>query len=68
MLFGEKCNLLRSLIVLTKEIDGLAPGGLLTTVEFAEIQDVPLKDATVVEAAVFDHAPVEVFLAIFESF
>ncbi len=67
---GEEGDLLRSGVVLTEEIGGLAPGGLLAAVEFAEVEveDVALEDAAVVETPVFNHAPVEVLFTILEPF
>ncbi len=47
------------------EVDGLAPGGLLGGVDFAEVKDVPLENTTVGDAPVFNDAPVVVDLAVF---
>jgi hypothetical protein len=70
VLFGEEGNLLglRVFGVVADELDGLAPGGFLASVELAEIEDVALGDGVVGEPSGFDDAPVEVLFAIFDSF
>lgn len=61
-------DLLRSLVILAEEIDGLAPRSFLSAIEFAEIEDVALKHLGAMESAIFDDTPVEVFFAILEPF
>ena len=51
-----------------EEFHGPAPGRFLATVEFAQIEDVALKNASAHDAAVFDNAPVGMFLAILATF
>ena len=46
-------------------VESFAPGGALGVIDLAEIEDLPLRDAAVVETFVFDHTPIGVFLAIF---
>ena len=53
---------------MSEEFHGLAPRGLLVAVEFAEVEDGPLKDASAHDAAVLDDAPVEMLLAVLVSF
>ena len=55
-------------IVLAEELDAFAPRGFLEAVEFAEIEDVALDDAPVVQSAILDNTPVEVLFAIFATF
>jgi hypothetical protein len=61
-------RLLREGIVLTEKIDGLAPRGFLAAIEFPEVEHMPLEHPPVVEPAILDHTPVEVFFAIFATF
>jgi hypothetical protein len=68
ILFREERDLLRRVIVLAEEIDCLAPRSLLPAIEFAKVKHMPLSDTTIVKATVFDHTPVEVLFAIFDSF
>ena len=63
--FREQGDLLRGLIILTKELDALAPRSFLAPIEFAQIQDMALHDAITAQAAISHHTPVEVFFAIF---
>jgi len=70
---GEEECLLRCVVVLTEEIDGLAPRAFLASVEFAEVENVALENvalenATVVETTIFHNAPVEALFAILEAF
>lgn len=51
-----------------EEFHGPAPGCLLAAVEFAQIEDVALKDAPANDAAVFDNAPVRMLLTILAAF
>jgi len=68
MLVGEEGDLLRCVVVLTEEIDGLAPRAFLASVEFAEVKNVALENATVVKTTIFHNAPVEALFAILEAF
>lgn len=68
MLIWEERHLLRRIVILSEQIDGLAPGRLLDAIDLAEIQDVPLNDPVVSKPTIFDNTPVAVLLAIFESF
>lgn len=45
-------------------VEGFAPGGALGVIDLAQVEHLALHDAAVVEAFVFHHTPVGVFLAI----
>jgi hypothetical protein len=62
--FVEKSDLRGLIGTLSENLDGLAPGGFLAAVEFAEVEDLELKHASAGDPAVFDHTPVEVLFAI----
>jgi hypothetical protein len=62
--FVEKSDLRGLPGILPKNLDGLAPGGFLTAVEFAEVEHLPLKHVSARDPAFFDHTPVEVLFAI----
>jgi hypothetical protein len=64
---GEQRDLPRRVLVLAEEFDGLAPGGFLHAIEFAEVEDVALDHALVAPPAIFHDAPIEVLLAIFAA-
>jgi len=50
-----------------KDLDRLAPGGLLGGIDFAQIKHMaPHHPASAIDPAVFDQAPVMVLLAVFE--
>jgi hypothetical protein len=51
-----------------EEFHGPAPGCFLATVEFAQIQNMALKNAPARDAAIFDNAPVGMFFAILATF
>ena len=50
-----------------QHLDRAAPRRALAVVDLAEIQDLSLHDPAAAHAAVFDHAPVAVLLAVLES-
>ena len=64
----EQRDLLRSIVILTKELDGFAPRSFLPTVEFAEVKHMSLDDAIMLAALAFDNTPVAVLFAILEPF
>lgn len=68
MLLWKQRDLPRRVLVLAEEFDGLAPGRFLHAVEFAQVEDVPLDDALVVQPPVFDDTPIEMLLAILATF
>ena len=55
-------------VILAKERDGLAPGGFLHAIEFAQVKHMTLDDALVVEPPVFHDTPIEMVLAILATF
>lgn len=65
---GKERDLLRRVVILAEEFDGLAAGGFLHAVEFAKVEDVALDHALVGQAAIFDDTPIEMLLAIFATF
>jgi hypothetical protein len=67
VLLGEQRDLARRVLVLAEEFDGLAPGGFLHAIEFAEVEDVALDDTLVGQTTIFDNAPVKMFFAIFAA-
>ena len=68
VLLGKERDVARRVLVLTEEIDGLAPGRFLHAVEFAEIEDVALDDALVAQPAIFHDTPIGVLLASLATF
>lgn len=68
MFLGKESHLLWRIIILTEQLDDFAPRGLLSAIEFAEIENFALHNAAPLESAVFDDTPVEVLFAIFEAF
>ncbi len=44
MFFAKKRDLRRLAGILTEEFDRLAPGGLLSAIELAQVKSLPLKD------------------------
>ena len=67
MVFVKEGDLSGLAGLLAEEFDGFAPGGFLTSVEFAKVKHLPLKHTLSRDAAVFDDTPVEVFFAIFAA-
>ena len=61
----EERNLARRVLAFHKSVEGLAPRLTLAVVDLPEVKHLPLEDASVVEAFVFDDTPVGVRLAIF---
>src|ERR1700692_1762558 len=66
-IFGKQRHLFRYLITLIEDLDRLAPRSLLAIVDFTQIQHMPLHRSTARHPAVFNHAPIAVFLAILLS-
>jgi hypothetical protein len=64
---GKQGHLPTLTLVALKNINGFAPSGMLTVVDFAEIEHLPLDNAVVRNALVLDNAPVSMFFAVFES-
>ena len=50
-----------------QHVDRFAPGGALGVVDLAQVQHVPLHDASALASAVLDDAPIAVRLAILLS-
>jgi hypothetical protein len=68
VLLGEQRDLARRVLVLAEEFDGLAPGGFLHAVEFAQVENVALDDALVGQPTIFHDTPIEMLLAILATF
>ena len=69
MLFGKERDLLgHRCAIVGKEVNGLLPGSFLAAIEFTQIENMALKDLAPGDPAVFDNAPIKVFLAILETF
>jgi len=63
-IFRKQRNLLRLRRVRVEDFDRLAPSGFLAVVDLAEVENLALRDAAVVEPAVFDHRPRSMLLAV----
>ena len=68
VLLRKERDLARRVLVLAEEIDGLAPGGFLHAVEFAQVKNVALDDALVGQSPVFHDTPIERHLASLATF
>ena len=68
VLLGKERDLLRRVVVLAEELDGLAPGRFLHAIEFTQVKNVPLDDALVGQPPVFDDTPIEMLFAILATF
>lgn len=60
----EKSDLLGLGIVLSKELNGLAPRSFLSAIEFAQIEHVALNHPVTRYPAVLNHTPVKMLFAI----
>ena len=65
--FGKKIDL-AGLAFFVDGFDGTGPAGAFAVVDLAEVEEGFLYGAGGGDAAVFDDAPVSVFLAVFETF
>ena len=63
--FGEETDLFGALIGFVDHVKAFAPGRLLRVIDLAQIEDGALDRASGAQTAVFNDAPVAMFLAIF---
>ena len=63
--FGEQTDLFGELIGFINHLQAFAPGGLLGVVDLTQIEDGALGSVAGAQTAVFDDAPVAMFLAVF---
>jgi hypothetical protein len=68
VLLWKQRDLARRVLVLAEEFDGLAPGGFLHAVEFAQVKHVPLDDALAGQPPVFHDTPIKMLFAILATF
>ena len=61
---GEQRKLLGLLLLLVKDLDGLAPGRLLAVVYLAKVQDLSLNGSSAAATTRLDDAPIAVKLAV----
>jgi hypothetical protein len=68
MIFVKESDLSGAAGILAEKFDGLAPCGLLTSVEFPKVKDLPLEHPLARDAPVFHNTPVEVLFAVLSAF
>ncbi|MGH6841408.1 MAG: hypothetical protein ACREDV_04850 [Methylocella sp.] len=66
-ILGKERDLLRLFGVFVEDFDGPAPRRFLAVIDLAKIKNLALRDAAVVQPAVFDHRPCAMFLAILSA-
>jgi len=68
VLLWKERDLARRVLVLAEEFDGLAPGGFLHAIEFAQVKNMALDEALVGPPAIFHDTPIEMLLALLATF